>query len=173
VEADVDAVLRYQSDPRYLRLYPWESRDREDVTAFVRTIMSWQYEDPRRKFQLAIVRSRDGSLIGNAGLRMKNPEDHEAELGFEIAPPHWGKGHATEAAQALLRFGFEQQQLHRVWATCLTENRASSRVLDKLGMQREGRLRENRWFKGRWWDTFIYGILFYEWRGASGSHNTL
>ena len=60
-------------------------------------------------------------------------------------------------------FGFGELKLHRLWATCLADNTASARVLEKLGMQLEGRLRENEWFKGRWWDTLHYAILEQEW----------
>ena len=60
---------------------------------------------------------------------------------------YWGHGYATEAARALVRFGFQELHLHWLWASCNAENQASARVLAKAGMQPEGRLRENEWFK--------------------------
>ena len=68
-----------------------------------------------------------------------------------------------------MRFGFEELNLHRVWAYCIAENLASRRVMEKIGMQFEGRLRENEWMQGRWWDSNVYGLLNTERRGRNSS----
>jgi ribosomal-protein-alanine N-acetyltransferase len=163
VAGDWPAVLAYQSDPRYLRFYPWTGRTAEDVRTFVQTFLDQQQQQPRYKFQLVITLRGDSRLIGNCGLRQDSPDAPQADLGFELDPVHWGQGYATEAARALLRFGFEERGLHRIWAHCLAENTAAARVLEKIGMKREGRQRENQWFKGRGWDTLLYAILEQEW----------
>jgi ribosomal-protein-alanine N-acetyltransferase len=156
-------VLAYQSIPDYLRNYPWESRTPENVQAFVLRFVDWQQEQPRKKYQLAIVLSAEGRLIGNCGVRLEQADSQEGELGYEIDPRYWGVGYATEAARAMITFGFQDCGLHRIWAACLADNVGSQHVLEKLGMHYEGRLRENRWFKGRWWDTLLYGLLEQEW----------
>jgi ribosomal-protein-alanine N-acetyltransferase len=167
-EDDWPAVLAYQSDPRYLRFYPWTRRTAEDVQAFVQTFLDQQQQQPRCKFQLAVtLRSEGRHLIGNCGLRQDSLDAPQADLGFELDPAHWGHGYATEAARALLRFGFEEWGLHRIWAHCLAENTASARVLEKIGMTCEGRQRESQWFKGRWWDTLLYATLEQEWRAQT------
>lgn len=79
------------------------------------------------------------------------------------AASYWGLGYASEAARAMLAFGFNEIELHRIWAQCNAENQASWRVLEKLGMRLEGRLRQDDFFKGRWWDDLIYAILENEW----------
>lgn len=168
VEADWRAVLAYESDPRYLRYYEWEERTEEDVRAFVRMFIGYRRETPRRKFQLAIALPDTGQLIGNCGIRVRNPEMREADLGYELDPEQWGRGYATEAARATLAFGFGPLGMHRVYAECVAENSASAHVLEKIGMTREGRFRRNVWIKGRWWDTLHYAILDEEWRGPSG-----
>ena len=89
---------------------------------------------------------------------------HEGDIGYELSPKHWGHGYATEAAAAMLDFRFTQLKLHRIWSWCIADNVGSARVLHKLGMQAEGRLRENEYYKGRWWDTLLFGILDSEWR---------
>ena len=164
VSDDWHTVLAYQSDPRYLRYYPWTQRTAEDVQAFVQRFIDWQDEQPRTRFQFAITLRSEGRLIGSCGIRKETATSQQADLGYEIAPSHWGRGYATEAARAVLAFGFDELELHRIQAFCLAENTASARVLEKLGMQREGRLRENRWMKGRWWDSLVYGILQDEWK---------
>ncbi len=164
VEQDWQAVLAYQRDPRYLRFYPWTGRTPEDVRLFVAGFVLQQQQEPRIKFQLAITLKTTGALIGNCGIRKDTTEASSADIGYELAPEHWGQGYATEAAQAIVRFGFTTLALHRIWATCVAENTASAHVLEKLGMRLEGRLRENEYFKDRWWDTLIYAVLMQEWK---------
>ena len=156
-------VLAYQSDPRYQRYYPFTERTPEDAQAFVQMFLDQQAGHPRTKFQLAVARKGDPRLIGNCGIRLDAAGARQASIGYEDAPDYWGHGYATEAAQAMMHFGFTTFQLHRVWADCVAENTASAHVLEKLGMRLEGHLRESEYFKGRWWDTLIYGILASEW----------
>jgi RimJ/RimL family protein N-acetyltransferase len=163
VEEDWPAVLAYQSDPRYLRYYAWTERAEADVRAFVRAFLDWQAERPRARYQLAITLREGGRLIGNCGVRVQNAAARRAEIGYEIAPAQWGQGYATEAARAMLAFSFAELGLHRISAWCVAENVASARVLEKLGLRLEGRLREQEWMQGRWWDTLLYAILEGEW----------
>lgn len=161
---DWSAVLAYQSDPHYLRYYAWTERTPEAVRTFVETFLAQQREHPRTRFQLAVTLKSNGKLIGNCGIRLAADGAQIGDIGYELSPDYWGQGYATEAAREIVRFGFEELRLHRIWAQCIADNTASARVLEKLGMQREGRLRENEHFKGRWWDTLLYGILDREWR---------
>lgn len=112
--------------------------------------------------RLAITLRKDGSLCGGIGLRLA-PEHHHAELGYWLGVPYWGQGYATEAARELLRHGFENLGLHRIFASHFKHNPASGRILVKLGMRYEGSQREHL----RKWDQFvdseIYGILRREW----------
>jgi len=90
------------------------------------------------------------------------------ELGYWIGQPYWGSGLATEAVTALLRFAFEDLELNRVQASYLPRNPASGRVLEKVGMQREGLHRE-RYRKGeRFEDVVECAILASEWRAGQG-----
>jgi len=163
-EADWHAVAAYQSDPRYLRYYPWTTRTPADARAFVAMFIGWQREAPRYRYQLAITRRDDGRLIGNCGIRKAEAGASVAELGYELDPSYWHHGYATEAATAMLRFAFDDLDLHRVSAVCIAENVASTRVLERLGMRLEGRMREREYYKGRWWDVLLYAILAREWR---------
>jgi RimJ/RimL family protein N-acetyltransferase len=163
--ADWQAVLAYQRDPRYLRYYDWTDRTPGDAQRFVQMFIEQQAEQPRRKFQLAVVLKETGDLIGNGGLRKAAISALEANLGYELSPDHWGRGYATEAVRAIVQFGFTELKVHRVWAWCIADNLASARVLEKLGLKLEGRLRDKEYFKGRWWDTLLYGILENEWHG--------
>ncbi len=156
-------VLAYQREPLYLRYYPWKDRTEADVRQFVQTFVDWQAEEPRRRWQHAVTLRHGGPVIGNAGIRRKAENDFEADVGYELGPQHWGKGYATEAVRALMRFGFDELGLHRVSSWCIADNASSARVLERLGMRQEGRLRENEYYKGRYWDTLLYGLLREEW----------
>ena len=89
------------------------------------------------------------------------------ELTYLYARLFWGRGYATEAARAILAYAFRDLDLHRVYATCRPANVGSSRVLEKLGMRREGHLVQHRWMKGRWQDSLLYAILDDEWLALS------
>jgi len=156
---DWPAVLAYQSDPRYLRYYAWESRTAEQARAFVQMFVDQQREEPRTRYQLAVTLRATGELIGNCGIRRAAADSHEAEIGYELSPDQWGRGYATEAVAAILRFGFDTLRVHRVAAWVVAENVASARVLAKNGLRLEGRLRDKESFKGRYWDVLLYARL--------------
>lgn len=121
--------------------------------------------EARERLTLAITTESDG-LVGAAGLRLVL--DHRrAELGYWIGKPYWDRGFATEASRAILGYGFDQLDLHRIVARHFPRNPASGRVMRKLGMAHEGRLREHvvRW--GRFEDLECYAILQPEWRERS------
>ena len=107
-------VLVYQCDPRYLRFYAWTDRTEAEVRDFVQMFLDQQADRPRRKFQLAITLPDSGRLIGNCGIRRKPENDWEADIGYELAPEYWGRGYATEAALAIVDFGFRELELHRI-----------------------------------------------------------
>jgi len=169
--ADAPAVRRYQSDPRYQRYYAETEHTLESAEAFVRMFLDWQAESPRYRWQLVIEPIDDRRLAGNVGLRLDTPGALTGNIGYELDPEVWGHGYATEAAEEMLRFGFEELGLHRVWSWCIADNAGSRRVLERLGMRLEGRQREHEYFKGRWWDRCLYGLLAGEWRarGPLGS----
>jgi RimJ/RimL family protein N-acetyltransferase len=167
-EDDWPAVLAYQSDPLYLRYYEWTDRTPEAVQEFVGMFLAHQQAQPRTKFQLAVTLKGNNQLIGNCGIRMDSPDATEADIGYELAPQYWGKGYATEAARAIVEFGFTELRVHRIWSECVADNVGSAGVLRKVGMQLEGRLRDKQFYKGRWWDTLLFAILDYEWRARQG-----
>jgi len=110
----------------------------------------------------------DGELVGGIGLRVQ-PEFERAEIGYWIGKPYWGRGYATEAAAAIIRYGFEELNLQRIYAGYFSRNAASARVMIKNGMKYEGTLRQHV----KKWDEFVdvvyYGILRREFSASSHS----
>lgn len=106
----------------------------------------------------AIVLRADGSLLGNITLRINQSDEH-GELDYWIGKPYWNMGYATEATQAVIRYGFEVLGLQRIFAGHFTRNPASGRVMQKAGMTYEGCFRKHH----KKWDVFedlaYYGII--------------
>jgi [ribosomal protein S5]-alanine N-acetyltransferase len=106
------------------------------------------------------VRLLPGSvLIGSVGLRDIDAEHLQAELGFWIGREWWGQGYASEAAAEIVRFGFEELSLNRIYAHHMARNPAAGRVLRHIGMQQEGVLRERVRKWGVYEDVVLYAIL--------------
>jgi len=125
-------------------------------------------QDPGRIW-LAISLRSDGSQIGGMGLTVDLQHQH-AELGYWLGVAHWGKGYATEAAREMLRYGFEDLRLHRIFASHFEHNPASGRVLRKLGMRHEGCQREHLHKWDQFIDSELYGILRQEWEICQEVH---
>lgn len=111
----------------------------------------------------AIILKSTDSLIGAIGLLSINMRFNRAELGYWVAKEYWSQGYCPEAAKAILEYGFQKIDLHKITATHITRNPASGKVMRKIGMKKEGILREHvsKWDKYE--DLVIYGILRKEW----------
>ena len=106
-----------------------------------------------------------GELIGGSGLTVERRFDR-AEAGYWLGQPSWGQGLASEALAALLRFGFEELGLNKIYATHIAENPASGRVMLKNGMLKEGELRQHTKRDGRYYDLWQYGLTRAEYDAA-------
>jgi [ribosomal protein S5]-alanine N-acetyltransferase len=112
-----------------------------------------------------IVSNNTGQLIGAVGLREIDADHSRAEMGFWIGVDWWGQGYATEASRAVVRCGFEQLKLNRIYAHHMTKNPASGRVLEKVGLRREGLLRQAMRKWDHYEDIMLYAILREDWMG--------
>jgi len=160
---DWRAVHAYRSNPEVKRYELFGPNTEAETRELIARALAARQEEPRTRFHLAVVQRADGLLIGEVVLIVRSAEHREAEIGFMLHPDCWGQGYATEAAHALLLFGFRQLGLHRIAAECLADNEASAQVLTKIGMRLEGRRREIRWLRDRWCDSLLYAVLAHEW----------
>lgn len=110
----------------------------------------------------AITSGATGEYLGGIGLTF-NPLMNYAELGYWVGLPHWGKGYVTEAARAVVDWGFRERNLNRILARHVPHNLASGRVMVKIGMQYEGTLRQHARKGSVYFDMVIYGMLRKEW----------
>jgi len=114
------------------------------------------------KLWLAITLRSNGQQIGGIGLRIEEQHQH-AELGYWLGVPYWGRGYATEASREVLRYGFGELRLHRIFATHFKHNPASGRSLQKIGMRYEGCRCEHLLTWGEFVDSEMYGVLRRKW----------
>jgi ribosomal-protein-alanine N-acetyltransferase len=123
--------------------------------------------DEDKGLTLAVTGKDGGHLIGAISLMGISRRFSRAELGYWIGKPYWNKGFCTEAGRAVLRYGFEELGLNRIYASHLSRNPASGRVMAKLGMTHEGRERQHvrRWEEFE--DLVVYGILAGEWKSCA------
>jgi RimJ/RimL family protein N-acetyltransferase len=105
------------------------------------------------------VRLDGGDLVGVVGLQQIDRGQLRAELGYWIGVPYWGRGYATEAAAVVVRYGFDELGLHKIHAHYFVRNPASGKVLERIGMRREGLLREDVLKWGRYEDVVVCGLL--------------
>ena len=159
---DFEAFYATSNDPEYRRFYS----ERETTPAFWREIfehiLSRTTAKDRTAFQLAICLP-SGELVGTCGVRIESLEHQQASFGCAIGRVFWGQGYAFEASRCILDFGFASLPIHRIYAETISENRRAKALAERLGMRLEGELRQNRFFRGRWWDTAVYAVLKVEW----------
>ena len=106
-----------------------------------------------------ITEMATGQFLGLIGFKLGLAKYSRGEVWYKIHKDHWGKGYATEVLHELIEYGFDKLHLHRIEAGCAVENIGSIRVLEKVGMQREGRARQVLPLKSGWSDNFSYAIL--------------
>lgn len=160
---DTDAVFALQSNVNVVRYWdspPWRARERAE--RFIAACGQMAQEGTGARW--AIERHADPGFIGWCGLVRWNPVYRSATLGYSLSDQVWGRGFATEAADAVLQWAFTALNLNRVQAETDTRNLASARVLDKLGFKREGTLREDCIVEGEVSDSWVYGLLLRDWQ---------
>ena len=154
---DVPAILEYVSHPSVSRVVPEIGTTEGEVRKYVGLQGSNPLFEKDRCSDLAIERKEDGRVIGMLTLVCR---DHlKAEIGYALGIEYRGRGYATEAAQALMAYGFDSLGLHRIEAKTSSGNPDSWQVMERLGMRREACLREAEMRDGKRVDGLIYGIL--------------
>jgi [ribosomal protein S5]-alanine N-acetyltransferase len=162
---DWQAVHSYTSDPGVMAYL------REGAMTEVQTkqLIAKSMSEEARAY--AVDLRAEDRLIGDVGFHpWFAPRIYE--IGWVFHPRYHGQGYATEAAAALLRYGFESLSVHRVIANCQPENTPSWRVMEKLGMQREAHFRKCIYRDETWWDEYLYALLEEEWFNAVGSRQS-
>lgn len=149
---DWEAVHEYTSDSDVMKYIPEGVFTEEDTRNFVNKNMG----ENAKNFPVILI--GENILIGHIVFH-KYFGEHTYEIGWVFNPKYFNKGYASEAAQATLKYGFKEMKLHRIIATCQPENIPSYRVMEKIGMRREGYFKKCIPHGNEWWDEYYYAIL--------------
>ena len=165
-EEDWRDVHEYGSDSVVVNYLPWGPNNEEQSKSFISRVLTQQKAQSRLTYDFAMVIKTTNRVIGSCAINVQDVPNKEGMIGYVLNRKYWNQGYVTEAARAVLSFSFEKLSLHRIIASCDPANTGSYRVMEKLGMQREGYLREEKLFKGVWRDFLLYSILEKEWQNG-------
>jgi RimJ/RimL family protein N-acetyltransferase len=165
-DADLAAFHAIRSQPEVVRFLYEDPLTLEQARKKVERLVASQALEAEEQWLAAAVTLRaSGEFIGDVAFQWMSVQHRTGEIGFTMDPAHQGRGYATEAARAMLDWGFGTFGLHRIIGRTEARNAASARVLEKLGMRLEAHLIENEWVKGEWQSELVYAILDREWAG--------
>lgn len=156
------AILEYTSNRSVMKYMPAGVFDDEKAIEFIRKNMGEEAQN------FAVILKNSGKLIGHI-VFLKYFGEHTYEIGWVFNPRFHNQGYASEAAQGIVEYGFKEMNLHRIIATCQPENIPSWRVMEKIGMRREGYFQKCIPHGNEWWDEYYYAILREEWDQQSGT----
>lgn len=161
---DATAWFRCLSDPQVTRLTNWDIRSIDDVRDAIANTSELFAQ--KETFRWAVTAGRGRPFVGTCGFLRFDEHDGRGEIGYELAPPNWGRGIMSAALRLVLEYMFDTLGLHRIEATVMVGNQRSANLLVRRRFAREGTLRGYRNARGSRRDTRIYGLLRSEWRPA-------
>lgn len=167
-ESDIDALFEIFSDEETMRY--WSSppfQVRSDAANYLADIQKLFQQ--KTLFQWGISLKENDKIVGTSTLFHLDMRNRRAEIGYILNRKFWKKGFVNEALNSLLKFAFDELYLHRLEADVDPDNTASIRVVEKLGFQKEGFLRERWHVNGRICDTVFYGLLRSDWEKSNPS----
>jgi [ribosomal protein S5]-alanine N-acetyltransferase len=159
---DLDASMAIVGDDEVTRTLSFDSRTRDEQAARLADDIARARGGQRPDYYLAIVGRETDRLIGFVRLGLLGHRG--GELGYALRKDQWGRGYATEAASLMLDFAFSTAGLHRVQAATGPDNGLSRALLERLGFQYEGCMRDHVFTNGAWRDSLLYALLEHEWR---------
>jgi RimJ/RimL family protein N-acetyltransferase len=162
---DFGDFYAYQSRPDVARYLHWNARNPAQARqALAEQAHERALDDEGDWLTYAVVWREAGRVVGEVGLKWLSREHRGGETGFVFNPDYHGRGLATEAAECMLRVGFESLGWHRIIGCCDARNTASARLMERLGMRCEAHLRHTEMIKGEWADELVFAMLDHEWR---------
>lgn len=155
---DAADMFEYASDPEVAKDVTWEAhRSIEDSGNFIASVLEKYAKKAASEW--GVVLKETGRLVGTCGFVWWRPEHAKAEFGYALSRKYWGRGLMTEAAAAVIAFGFDKMKLHRLEARCIITNTGSEKVMLKNGMKYEGLLRDVVYEKGGFRSLKLYSLL--------------
>lgn len=164
-ENDLETFVGYRNDPIVAKFQGWGiPYPREKGEAFIKSMKERVALKQDGWIQFAVALKDTDELIGDLGCYIKKDDVRQARIGYTLAEKYWRKGYITEIIPCLLKYLFEDMDMHRVAADCDVDNIASYRTLEKLGFRREAHFIESYLIAGVYGSEYHYGMLQREWR---------
>jgi RimJ/RimL family protein N-acetyltransferase len=161
---DFDAVHAYASDPLVTRFTSFGPNSPEETREFLARTLEAAAAVPRRGYTFGVIERATARLIGSCGLEACDQTERHYSFGYCFNRDVWRQGFGKETARAIVKFGFEQLDSHRLMALVFTGNTASARILEGLGFRQEGLLRQGMYAREWWHDILTFAQLRSEWR---------
>lgn len=156
--SDAQDLYEYSRDPEVARHVLWEAHTSIHQTrAYIRFLIKQYRSGQPGSFVIELAREK--KVIGTIGFMWVQRENRSAEVGYSLSRAYWNQGIMTEALRAIISFGFERLNLNRIEAQHESDNPASGRVMQHVGMRHEGQLRQRIYNKGRYADIDLFAIL--------------
>lgn len=159
--SDIDYVMTWVNDPEVIKnLQHFDKKfSRKEELKFLNKILK-----SKNDFIFSIFRKSDGNYIGQGAINQIIWENKLGRLSLIIKRMHWGKGYAQQVISLLLEFAFSKLGLHKVWLMTYASNKRGVHIYKKLGFKKEGFLREEYFWRGRYHDIIRMGLLKGEFR---------
>ena len=158
VKSDWERVHLYASIPEFSQYDFWGPNTEADTKNFIADAINKSKKVPRYEYEFAIILKSTNLLIGGCGIRREWESSAVANLGYAVNPEFQSMGFATEVSKKLISFGFDELNLKVIYATCDTNNIASYKVMEKVGMRKVGHIKDHKEFKGKMRDSSRYEI---------------
>jgi RimJ/RimL family protein N-acetyltransferase len=172
-DQDVHDIVEYSREADFwlARSLDWAPTS-AGVRAYFEAQRDLQPESFPEWMNLMINLKSERKVVGCVGIGVTDKEQGQASIGWMLSCRYQGRGLATEAAQALVDFGFRSMGLHRIFARTGRANTRSWRLMERIGMRREAHFRQSHKVRGEWDDEFVYAILAHEWKRIGAGKGT-
>jgi RimJ/RimL family protein N-acetyltransferase len=162
-QADAPTLTAYRNDPQVAIYQGWRVTAEAALRQFIADLEAIEPGMPGGWFQFAVELRAAATHIGDVALFVDTADPPQGMIGYSFDRAYQGHGYATEAVQAVLRYAFETLTLHRITAAVDCRNQPSWRLLERIGMRREGHFLQNVYSNGEWCDEYLYALLRSEW----------
>ncbi|CAG9185052.1 hypothetical protein LMG32289_05839 [Cupriavidus pampae] len=164
-QEDLQAFLAYRNAHENMRLQPIERMPHAEALKFLAKQAELTSDADNCWLMFAIELRESGGMIGEVGMYIESGSKRTGDIGWSLNRAFSGQGYATEAAKWLIEYAFGERRLHRLTSNASTQNTGSIRLMERLGMRREGTTRESMLVHGVWHDEHRYAMLSTEWHG--------
>lgn len=159
---DIQAIFDYRSDAEANKFQSWIPETLEDVDSFIQR-NNKEFNQPESWYQVLITDKETKTVIGDVGIHFFGSENLQVELGITLNKFFYGKGYASEALKGVIDFLFNDLNKHRVMTSIDPDNIDSMKLVERIGLRKEGHFMKSLFWKNNWVDDVIYAILQEEW----------